>query len=136
MSRNEPIPYRHKNLRWIKGDLTDNALHLHGYLADMIVQEERVYLYKGTAVAAFRIDLLSQKPTVGNLPAGQENQTGGFAIRDAAGNSRLLLHRLEGGGRNYLYMVNAANGELTQIGHLMLASPLVCVADSRLVATA
>lgn len=103
-----------------------------GYLPDLIAQEERLYLYKETTICACRTDQLSQRPAVKNLPAGQENQTGGFVISDSTGDHRLLLRRVEGGGRHYLYLVNAL-GELTQIGHLMLSAPLVCVADSRLV---
>lgn len=37
ISRNDPIPFYHEHLRWIKGDLTDQALHLEGYLIDMVV---------------------------------------------------------------------------------------------------
>jgi GT2 family glycosyltransferase/nucleoside-diphosphate-sugar epimerase len=31
------VPFAHEHLRWIKGDLTDQKLHLHGYLIDMAV---------------------------------------------------------------------------------------------------
>ncbi|MFW0777134.1 MAG: glycosyltransferase [Rickettsiales bacterium] len=37
ISRNNPIPFAHENLRWIKGDLTDSRLHLDGYLVDVVV---------------------------------------------------------------------------------------------------
>ncbi len=37
ISRGEPIPYQHEHLRWIKGDLTDADLSLHGYIIDMVV---------------------------------------------------------------------------------------------------
>lgn len=37
ISRGEAIPYQHPHLRWIKGDLTDDTLHLHGYLVDIAV---------------------------------------------------------------------------------------------------
>jgi GT2 family glycosyltransferase/nucleoside-diphosphate-sugar epimerase len=37
ISRNDPVPYTHKQLRWIKGDLTDSNLHLDGYLVDYVV---------------------------------------------------------------------------------------------------
>lgn len=37
LSRGEPIPYQHEHLRWIKGDLTDTDLDLHGYIIDMVV---------------------------------------------------------------------------------------------------
>jgi GT2 family glycosyltransferase/nucleoside-diphosphate-sugar epimerase len=37
MSRGGEIPYRHEQLRWIKGDLSDHNVHLDGYLADIIV---------------------------------------------------------------------------------------------------
>lgn len=37
VSRNDPIPFQHEHLRWIKGDLTDNKLHLDGYLVDIVV---------------------------------------------------------------------------------------------------
>jgi nucleoside-diphosphate-sugar epimerase/GT2 family glycosyltransferase len=36
ISRNDPIPFQHAHLRWIKGDLTDQKLHLDGYLVDMV----------------------------------------------------------------------------------------------------
>ena len=37
ISRSNAIPYRHKRLRWIKGDLTDQNLHFEGCLADIAV---------------------------------------------------------------------------------------------------
>ncbi len=37
ISRSDAIPYRHERLRWIKGDLTDQNLHLEGCLADIAV---------------------------------------------------------------------------------------------------
>ena len=37
ISRQEPIPFEHEHLRWIRGDLTDHQLHLDGYLADVVV---------------------------------------------------------------------------------------------------
>jgi len=37
ISRSDAIPYRHKRLRWIKGDLTDQNLHFEGCLADIAV---------------------------------------------------------------------------------------------------
>lgn len=37
VSRMDAIPFEHERLRWIKGDLTDESLHLQGYLADVIV---------------------------------------------------------------------------------------------------
>lgn len=37
ISRNDAIPFQHEQLRWIKGDLTDTALHLQGYLVDLAV---------------------------------------------------------------------------------------------------
>ncbi len=37
ISRGDAIPFQHAHLRWIKGDLTDQKLHLHGYLVDMVV---------------------------------------------------------------------------------------------------
>jgi N-acetylglucosaminyl-diphospho-decaprenol L-rhamnosyltransferase len=37
ISRSDAISYRHKRLRWIKGDLTDQNLHFEGCLADIAV---------------------------------------------------------------------------------------------------
>ncbi|MCE2926335.1 MAG: glycosyltransferase [Rickettsiales bacterium] len=37
ISRQDPIPFEHEHLRWIKGDLTDEALHLDDYLADVVI---------------------------------------------------------------------------------------------------
>lgn len=37
ISRSDAIPFEHEHLRWIKGDLTDEKLHLQGYLVDMVV---------------------------------------------------------------------------------------------------
>lgn len=37
ISRSDAIPFEHEHLRWIKGDLTDQTLHLQGYLVDMVV---------------------------------------------------------------------------------------------------
>lgn len=37
LSRDKAIPYQHDMLRWIKGDLTDPALDLQGYLIDAVV---------------------------------------------------------------------------------------------------
>lgn len=37
ISRGNAIPFDHGQLRWIKGDLTDEKLHLQGYLVDMVV---------------------------------------------------------------------------------------------------
>ena len=37
ISRNDPIPFAHENLRWIKGDLSDGKLYLQGYLVDVAV---------------------------------------------------------------------------------------------------
>lgn len=37
ITRGKPIPYYHEHLRWISGDLTDNALDLQGYLIDVVV---------------------------------------------------------------------------------------------------
>ena len=37
ISRNDPIPFQHAQLRWIKGDLTDSGLDLDGYLLDIAV---------------------------------------------------------------------------------------------------
>ncbi|MDX1975743.1 MAG: glycosyltransferase [Rickettsiales bacterium] len=37
VSRSDAIPFRHEHVRWIKGDLTDETFHLHGYLVDMVV---------------------------------------------------------------------------------------------------
>ncbi len=53
ISRGDPIPFYHERLRWIKGDLTDEALHLHGYLADMLVHCAPLWHLTGT------IDLLA-----------------------------------------------------------------------------
>lgn len=37
VSRGSGIPFRHEQLRWIKGDLTDKAFSLQGYLVDVVV---------------------------------------------------------------------------------------------------
>lgn len=37
LSRGEAIPFQYERLRWIKGDLTDKALRLDDYLADVMV---------------------------------------------------------------------------------------------------
>lgn len=37
ISRDDEIPYRHNNLRWIKEDLTQNSMSLHGYCVDIVV---------------------------------------------------------------------------------------------------
>ncbi len=37
ISRSDPIAFEHEHLRWLKGDLTDDALHLDGYLVDVVV---------------------------------------------------------------------------------------------------
>ena len=37
ISRSDAIPYRHEQLRWIQGDLTDQNLYLQGCLADIAV---------------------------------------------------------------------------------------------------
>lgn len=37
LSRGDAIPFDHERLRWIKGDLTDEALHLEDYLVDLAV---------------------------------------------------------------------------------------------------
>ena len=37
LSRDGGIPFRHEQLRWITGDLSDFTFHLDGYCADMVV---------------------------------------------------------------------------------------------------
>jgi len=37
ISRNEEMPFHHAHLRWLKGDLADDNLHLGNYVADMVV---------------------------------------------------------------------------------------------------
>jgi nucleoside-diphosphate-sugar epimerase len=44
VSRGEEIPYRHPNLRWIKGDLSDSNFSLQGYCVDAVVHAAPLYL--------------------------------------------------------------------------------------------
>jgi nucleoside-diphosphate-sugar epimerase/GT2 family glycosyltransferase len=37
VSREDSVQFAHQNLRWIKGDLTDEALHLQGYAVDYVI---------------------------------------------------------------------------------------------------
>ena len=54
VSRGDAIPFQHENLRWIKGDLTDQNLHLQGYLPDAAVHCAPLWHLPPT------IDLLAQ----------------------------------------------------------------------------
>jgi GT2 family glycosyltransferase/nucleoside-diphosphate-sugar epimerase len=37
LSRNDPIPFRHEHLRWIKGDIADRSFNLQDYIVDAVV---------------------------------------------------------------------------------------------------
>ena len=37
VTREAVLPFSHENLLWVKGDLTDDALSLNGYLADVLI---------------------------------------------------------------------------------------------------
>jgi serine/threonine protein kinase len=116
------------------GRRAELAVQTAGYLPEMVVTGEDLFLFRSAEIVKFRATILAHNAAAVALPDDEGTQSGVLAICDATGTLRLLLCR-KSGNRHRLYLVEPVHGLSTPIGGVMLSPPRLCVADSLLVIT-